>query len=237
MAIAAAVVVVLAGVSVGLITGLGSLRGPQPVIVLTDDSSPAAASQGSSADESPANTLSGAKAELWAEIQRIRQGVASGDLIFDWPPSEAAQGDLPSDLTLLDWLEESFFIEQSFFRRDPTRSDLTLYLSDSAGDAVPLRTEISDMPGVRMLEFVSKEEALERLKDSFTDHPEILESLSANPLPASLEVWLTDYTQVESFADEFRGRPEVEEVWPPTVDYAGWVATLRRLTHQNEGGS
>jgi len=225
LVIGAAVVVVLAGVSAGLVTGLGFLRGPQPVIVFTDATlSPGAAGRGSSGPVgSSADTLTGAKAELWAEIERIRQGVVSGEVIFDWP-SEAAQGIIPSDpLLMLDYLEQSLL-----------RPDVTAYLHDSAGDAVPLRTEISAMSGVRMLEFVSKDDALQRLKDDFADSPEILEGLQENPLPAGLEIWLTDYTQAASLADQLRDRPEVDEVHIATMDYADWVATLQRLTHPSD---
>jgi len=232
VAIGAAVVVVLAGVSTGLVIGLGYLRGPQSVLVLTDDSmGPGAAAQGSSSPlESPATTLTGAKAELWAEIQRVRQGVASGELTPDWPQREATQGALPSDpMLFLDRLEESLF-----------GPDLTVYLRDSAEDALPLRTELSAMSGVANVEFVSKDEALQELKEIFADNPEILSSLTSNPLPASLEVWLTDYTQAGWFADQFRGRPEVEEVLVPTealphdMDYAYWIATLRGYSHPSD---
>ena len=212
LVIGAAVVVVLAGVSAGLVAGLGFLRGPQPVIVFTDDTLSPASGMGS-------NTLTGAKAELWAEIQRVRQGVASGDLIFGWPPSEATQGALPSDpMLMLDSLEQSLL-----------RPDLTMYLSDSAGEATALRSEISAMPGVAKLEFVSKDEALQKLKEDYADNPEIFESLHDNPLPASLEVWLADYTQAGSFADQFRDRPEVDEVTVHAKDDAYWIERLDYL--------
>ena len=122
LVIGVAVVVVLAGVSAGLVAGLGFLRGPQPVIVFTDDTLSPASGIGPT-------TLTGAKAELWAEIQRIRQGVASGEVTLDRPPSEATQqGALPSDpMLMLDWLEQSLF-----------GPDLTMYLSASAEEATAL---------------------------------------------------------------------------------------------------
>ena len=204
-----------------LVERMGQDKG---IVVITDETmSPGGTGQG---PPDPAGTqgttLTGAKAELWAEIQRIREGVKSGTVSFGWTASEAAGGDLPSDpMLMLDSLEESLL-----------RPDATVYyLRGSAGDATALRTEVSAMPGVTRVEFVSKDDALERLKDDFADNPEILEGLQDNPLPASLEIWLTDYTQAPSLADELRGRPEVDEVvLAPTMDYAQWVERLRSLT-------
>lgn len=229
VAIGAVVVVMLTGASLGLIIGLGYLRGPQSVIVLSDDvMSPGTVSQGPSGPYgSPANTLSGTKAELWTEIQRIRQGVASGELVFDWPSSEAASGVLTSDpMLMLDSLEQELL-----------GPDVTAYLRDSADEALALRTKVWATPGVARLEFVNKEEALARLKNSFSDNPEILEGLDDNPLPASLEIWLSDYTQAAFLADELRGRPEVEEVAASMRDDAYWIERLdylRSLTRPSD---
>ncbi|MBN1628890.1 MAG: DUF4352 domain-containing protein, partial [Thermoleophilia bacterium] len=64
--------------------------------------------------------------------------------------------------------------------------------------------------------------------------------LTNKPLPASLGVWLTDYTRAASLADQLRDRPEVDEVIVPTdalphdMDYAYWVATLQERTHPGD---
>ena len=222
--LAAVTAIVLVAVGFGINALIEQLGQRDSVIVFTDGSmSPGGTGQGS-LDPAGAQgtTLTGAKAELWAEIQRIREGVNSGKLSFGWNASEAAGGDLPSDpMLMLDSLEESLL-----------GPDVTVYYlgGDSAGDASALQTEVSAMPGVARFEFVSKDDALERLKNDFADNPEILEGLQENPLPASLEVWLTDYTQAPSLADELRGRPEVDEVvLAPTMDYAQWVERLRSL--------
>lgn len=198
------------------------------VVVITDDSmSPGAAGPGSSNAAGPEKSaLTGAKAELWTEIQRIREGVKSGELTFGWTAAEAAGGDLPSDpMLMLDSLERSLL-----------SPDVTAYLRDSAGEATALRTEISAMPGVAGLEFVSKDEALQKVKETFADNPEIFEGLQGNPLPASLEIWLNDYSLATSLADELRSRPEVDEVQAraATMDYAQWVERLRSLTHPSD---
>ncbi len=60
--------------------------------------------------------------------------------------------------------------------------------------------------------YVSKTDALERLKEDFKDNPEILENLTSNPLPASFEIALEDPQTVDTVAARFDGDPIVDEV-------------------------
>ncbi len=185
-------------------------------------------SSGDAATSSSASTTAGApviltgdRAELQAEIERIREGMESGTLVFDWYPPGITAGDLPSDpIIFLDMLEQSL--------ADP---DVTLYLLEDAGDAPDLRAELAAMPEVARLLFVSNEEALAQMKEEYKDTPEIFSALEKNPLPACLEIWLTDYMKAASFADQLRDRPEVDEIRASGMDYAQWTAQLRSLTH------
>lgn len=207
-----------------LVERMGQDKG---IVVITDETmSPGGPGNGGPPPVgTQGTTLTGAKAELWDEIQRIREGVKAGELIFGWTATEAAGGDLPSDpMAMLDSLEKSLL-----------RPDVTLYLRDSAGDGAALRDEIAAMPGVTRLEYVSKDEALQKLKEDFADNPEVLSGLVGNPLPASLEIWLSDYTQAASLAAELRSRPDVDEARAPTMDYAQWVARLQSLTREGSG--
>ena len=67
-------------------------------------------------------------------------------------------------------------------------------------------------PEVKSSVFVSKQDALERLKEDFKDNPEILEGLTGNPLPASFEISLVDPQTVDTVAARFNGNPIVDEV-------------------------
>lgn len=182
--------------------------------------SPATTGEVSTTATAPA-ALTGEKVELYAEIQRLREGMKSGTLVLDWYPPGITMGDLPSDpILFLDSLEQSLF-----------NPDVTVYLMDAAGEAADLRSEIAAMPEVARLVFVSKHDALERLKEDFKDEPEILANLEGNPLPAVLEIWLKDYSKAASFADRLRGRPEVDEARTPGMDYGEWATRLRSLAH------
>ncbi len=213
--------VALVALSFGVRALIDHLNWDQSLVVITDDSMSPGNVGPASANPSLTATPTGAKAELWKEIQRIREGVKSGTLVLEWPSAAVAAGDLPSDpVQLLDSLEQAVF-----------SSDVTLYVVDDAGEASALQSEILGMSNVSKLVLVNKEDALEELKKKFEDKPEIFEGLATNPLPARLEVWLEDSGQSASFAERFRGRPEVDQVLYAHTDYAGLTGRLRGLTH------
>ncbi len=92
--------------------------------------------------------------------------------------------------------------------------EITVYLLDSttSEQIEQLQSEIVSWDEVKDSKFISKEEALVILKEDFKDHPEVVESLAGNPLPASFEISLKDPEQADVVAARFDGRPEVEEV-------------------------
>ena len=95
-----------------------------------------------------------------------------------------------------------------------SKVEITVFLKDTASaDAIEkLQAQIISWPEVKDSEFVSKEKALERLREEFKDHPEILDSLQSNPLPASFEISLKDPEQVDVVAARFAGNANVDEV-------------------------
>ncbi len=94
--------------------------------------------------------------------------------------------------------------------------NITVYLKtdpDPSMDEVQeLQTEILSWPEVKTALYVSKEDAWERLKEDFKDSPEVIESISGNPLPASFEITLNDPQTVETVASRFEGLPIVDDV-------------------------
>jgi cell division transport system permease protein len=92
--------------------------------------------------------------------------------------------------------------------------EVTVYLKDEASnEAIQAMTEeIQGWEEVKEVSFVSKEAALQRLREDFADHPEILDSLKTNPLPASFEIALKDPEEVDLVAQRFEGREIVDEV-------------------------
>ena len=95
-----------------------------------------------------------------------------------------------------------------------SKVEITVFLKDTASaDSIDkLQAQIVSWPEVKNSEFVSKDKALERLRAEFTDHPEILDQLQSNPLPASFEISLKDPEQVDVVAGRFTGNTNVDEV-------------------------
>ncbi len=187
--------------------------------LLSGCSNGSSTSGSSTSSGSTSTVLTGDKADLYAEIQYIRAGVSSGTLVFEWNPGP--DSGLPQDpMLMLDSMEQTVL-----------GPDVSIFLVLATLDADDLCAEIRAMPQVDKLVFVSKEEALERLKAQFEDNPEILANLEGNPLPAHIEVWLEDYSQAQSFAAQFEGLPEVDEAKFSTIDYAELAVFLRSLVH------
>jgi cell division transport system permease protein len=70
-----------------------------------------------------------------------------------------------------------------FFKTDP---------EPDTEQITALQTEIKSWPEINTCDFISKDEALNRIKEWYADRPEIYENLTSNPLPASLEITLVD---------------------------------------------
>ena len=73
-----------------------------------------------------------------------------------------------------------------------------------------LGDEIRAMPEVRDVNFVSKDEALDRLRGSLKGHEDVLDALSGNPLPPSYEITLKDPEKIEEVAGRFFDNPIVD---------------------------
>ena len=88
------------------------------------------------------------------------------------------------------------------------------YLTDdlSQEEIEKLVQNTSGLEGVKGVTYVSKEEALQRLKEDLTEHEEILAGIPENPLPSSLEITVydSDYLEEASYQiSQFKGIEEV----------------------------
>lgn len=96
-----------------------------------------------------------------------------------------------------------------------------------APDVKRLEEQIRALEGVTSVRFVSKQEALERMRQSFGERASILEAVDdINPLPDSFEVQVARPEQVAAVAEAIAAMPGVEK-----VDYKrDTVERLFRLT-------
>jgi cell division transport system permease protein len=75
-----------------------------------------------------------------------------------------------------------------------------------------LESDLRAMPQVQEVFYESQEQAYAQFREQFEDSPDLVENVTADALPESFRVKLTDPTQFEVVASAFSERPGVEEV-------------------------
>ena len=92
--------------------------------------------------------------------------------------------------------------------------EVSAYLSSDItdGERELLEAEVTELPQVQEVTYVSSEEALEEFKQIFENQPELYETLDEDSLPASLRIKLHDAEDTETVAALIRGRPGVDDV-------------------------
>jgi cell division transport system permease protein len=86
-----------------------------------------------------------------------------------------------------------------------SKVSITAYIADDAADAdiQSLQDYIEGLDGVASVSFTTKEQALENFTNSMSSNPEIVEQLDGqNPLPASIDVELSEAQEVQGIADQ-----------------------------------
>jgi len=97
-------------------------------------------------------------------------------------------------------------------------AELSVYLDDDIGgaDRAAIERDLRSDPAVADVEFVAKDLALRRFKETFPDLASTLGALEENPLPASLDVRLRSSTaaeiSVDALVDRMRATPGVSDV-------------------------
>ncbi|MBI5587760.1 MAG: ABC transporter permease [Deltaproteobacteria bacterium] len=96
------------------------------------------------------------------------------------------------------------------------RTQIVAYIKDGSEAPDRIRQAVLGIPGVKSVEFVSKEKALKELKDELKGHEAILAGVDANPLPASVEIKVGDLYKnpgaVTAVVDRLRRMDWVEDV-------------------------
>ena len=98
------------------------------------------------------------------------------------------------------------------------RVEAVAYLRDdtTAEESGALMREVAAYPEVVSIRYVSREDALARVREEFQEYEELYEDLDTNPLPASLEIALEPgfrrSEQVQEVAARISRFPFVEEV-------------------------
>ena len=94
-------------------------------------------------------------------------------------------------------------------------------------------SQLKSLAGVSQVEYVTKDEALETLKERWGDNAYLLDNLKTNPLPNSFMVYVDDKDAAASVA---QSAPEIEGV-DDIVYYQDTIEKLAKVTHFIEVGS
>ncbi len=96
------------------------------------------------------------------------------------------------------------FIVSDVVQSVEDKVSIQIFLKDGAAteDVEALQAWLLGDGMVDTVNYVSKEEALERFKEEYAASPEMIENIRENPLPASLDVTLKDPREVQAMVDK-----------------------------------
>jgi cell division transport system permease protein len=126
----------------------------------------------------------------------------------------------------------SYIYVQNAVNQEKSRLDIQVYISDAATTAqvTNLQQSVTALQThglVKSYVFVSKDQALQKLKSELSDQT-ILNLLPNNPLPASFDVTPSDPGNDAQIATALRGNPAIDTTMPGQgIDYA--AKTTNRL--------
>ncbi|MBS3908761.1 MAG: permease-like cell division protein FtsX [Actinobacteria bacterium] len=105
------------------------------------------------------------------------------------------------------------FAMNNIIKSTEQKVEVVLFLAEGvpAESVEALQAEIISWEEVKKATYVSKEQALGRLKQEFKES-DMLEMLEGNPLPASLEVTLKNPQKANDVVDRLKGRSEIDDI-------------------------
>lgn len=117
------------------------------------------------------------------------------------------------------------------------RVEIIVYLKDGLAATEQSRAELDgfqkavlDMPEVESVTYVSKTEAMERMRERLKEDKDMLEQVQGNPLPASYEIKMKDPREVETVVGKIKAVPSFRNIVnDPESDVNYGQKTVRRL--------
>jgi len=92
-----------------------------------------------------------------------------------------------------------------------TKPEITIFIKDGLDNSVIEKTkqDLSNYSGIKEVKYISKEKALEIYKQQNKDNPMLTEMVTANILPASFEVTVSDATILEQIYQNYATKTDV----------------------------
>ncbi|MBQ0041164.1 MAG: permease-like cell division protein FtsX [Clostridiales bacterium] len=112
---------------------------------------------------------------------------------------------------------------------------IQVYMGEKNDDVAnqEVQQQLQAITGVDSLEFVSKDQALQNLKERWGDNAYLLDNLKTNPLPDSFMVYVNDKDSASTVANQASSITGVDDV----VFYQDTIDKLAKVTHFIEVGS
>jgi cell division transport system permease protein len=119
----------------------------------------------------------------------------------------------------------------NYFEKKP---QIIVFFSDTKKEESikALESKLKEMDKVASVKYVTKDEALAIYKEQFKKDPMLLEMVSADILPASIEVSATKIEYLKDLAETLKSEPDIiETVFPEDVVnlLTSWVGTIRKI--------
>ena len=118
-----------------------------------------------------------------------------------------------------------------YFEQKP---QITVFFNDNKNseEIGALETKLKSNPKVASVKYISKDEALEIYKAQFAKDPLLLEMVSSDILPASLEVSAKEIASLKEIAADLKVEADIEEIvyQQEVVDLlVAWTTTIRSV--------
>jgi cell division protein FtsX len=106
----------------------------------------------------------------------------------------------------------------------PGDDHVIIYLDRDVEDDVREQIEaaLQEHPLTEQVQFESQAEALERFQDTFSEQPDLVDSVDADTLPSAFRIKLTDSDRSEEFVQEFEDVEGIYEISDLVAVYRYW---------------
>lgn len=162
---------------------------------------------------------------------------AVNSLVRNWVMSVAAVVTVLISMLILGVGMIFFFNIEDVISDLKNKLEIEVFIKNTAtqDEINELGAEIQGMPEVDTVYFISKDEALERMRKQLGENADMLEAMSGNPLPASYQIRLQDPQNLKAVAERFYDNPVVDNTPgkdpPDGVKYGGETSErVLRLT-------
>ena len=131
----------------------------------------------------------------------------------NWVISMAAITTVALSLLVLGFFIQLAFTVNNWMKMTEQKVEIVVFLADGvpAESVEALQNRIMGWSEVKKVVYVSKDEALARLKKEFKD-TDMLDMLEGNPLPASFEISLKNPAKANTVVARLKGRPEIDDI-------------------------